>query len=202
MAARKAGRGWEGGAAPARARASAPCLCRRLAPGAKGRNRDQLCKPAGTAWQDHDELALPKGDLAEAVNRQRAAIAAKQAEIKRAKARVRDARARRAREQLDTNTHAPDLTGLNHDRDMVFPVERLRVEMFNTTAGTVGFTTANGGSGLVAWLFRDALLERIDSEIEQMIGADEGMAPSEQEVVASRLEGKLMELERLDAEMT
>jgi len=161
-------------------------------------------RPGGTTWHDADEPALPNGELVELITRQRVAIADKKAEIERlASATVTRADAKRlAREQLDAITRAPDLTGLKHGLDMLFPVERLRVEMFNTTGGALGFTSANDGSGLMAWLFCDELLQRIDTEVDAMIGAKEGMTATEREKMISKLEADLMDLERVDAEMT
>jgi hypothetical protein len=96
----------------------------------------------------------------------------------------------------------PDLTGLKYGRDIAFPVERLQVRMYNASGGAVGFTSANDGAGLLVWLFRDALLQRIDAEVDVMIGAREGLAPDAREKVISRLGVELMDLERVDAEAT
>jgi hypothetical protein len=161
-------------------------------------------RPAGTTWRDAEEPAIPKGDLGEAIQRQREAIRAKQAEIARiAKAPVtREVAKQHARDQLAAMARPPDLSGLKFGRDIVFPIERLQVEVHNSGGGTVGFAATNDGSGLVAWLFRDQLLQRIDAEVDKVIGAKEGMTPDERQVVVARLEGELMDLERLDVALT
>jgi hypothetical protein len=161
-------------------------------------------KPPGTTWQDHIELVLPKGDLSEHIQRQRSVISAKKLEIERAArtTTTREHAKRHAREQLDAIARPPDLTGLKHGRDIVLPAERLQVQMYNTSGGAVGFTSANDGAGLLAWLFRDQLLQRIDAEVDAMIGTKEGVTPEQREKVIARLEGELMDLERLDVEMT
>jgi hypothetical protein len=161
-------------------------------------------KPAGTTWQDHDELVLPKGDLVEAIKQTRVAIADKKSEIEHIGRSpvTRQFAKRRAVEQLDAMARPPDLTGLKYGRDIAFPVERLQVRMYNASGGAVGFTSANDGAGLLVWLFRDALLQRIDAEVDVMIGAREGLEPDAREKVISRLGVELMDLERVDAEAT
>jgi hypothetical protein len=182
-------------------RSPAYTVASRLAARAEQEIRD---KPPGATWQDTDEVALPKGDLSEHIQRQRAAITAKKGEIERIARTVvtREYAKRHVREQLDTLARPPDLTGLKHGRVAVLPVEQLRVQMYNASGGAVGFTSANDGAGLLAWLFRDQLLQRIDSEVDAMIGAKEGMTPEQREKVIARLGVELMDLERLDAEMT
>lgn len=55
--------------------------------------------------------------------------------------------------------------------------------------------------GLGAWLFRDQLLQRIDADVDMVIGFKKGMTPDERQVGIAALEGELLDLERLDAEM-
>ena len=104
------------------------------------------------------DRALPNGDLAEVIKQQRAAIADKKKEIER----HRRAPVTREKARGDGAIYTPQIivNGLAH---VVFPVDQLRV--------------ANEGLGLIAWQFRDTLLQRIDAEVGRDDRPNEGVAP-------------------------
>ena len=62
---------------------------------------------------------------------------------------------------------APSVSDLiEHDRKIVWPMQNLRSQVFNTEVPSVAFAEAHDALPLIAWLHRDALIKRHDAEID------------------------------------
>ncbi|WFU36490.1 hypothetical protein QA635_19560 [Bradyrhizobium brasilense] len=70
----------------------------------------------------------------------------------------------------------PDVTGsIEHAEPIGFPAQSRQVEIHNVPGGgAIGFSEQPNSIGLIAWLFKDALIAALDREIDE--AADDGEA--------------------------
>ena len=132
-------------------------------------------QPAGTVLQDFDggpEPRLVKGEsITDAIQRLchrgrelRAAINRNtSAPFPSAYAK---AQMRRQIEQLAERGAASVSSLVEHDSPVEFPTTQLMVSVRNATPGAVGFLDVTDTLALFAWMRRDALIKRLDAEID------------------------------------
>ncbi|MGX1353003.1 hypothetical protein AB7M49_006612 [Bradyrhizobium elkanii] len=82
------------------------------------------------------------------------------------------------REQIEqlAETGRPDATAaVEHNEPIGFPAQSRQVEIHNVPGGgAIGFSEQPNSIGLIAWLFKDALIAALDREIDE--AADDGEA--------------------------
>ena len=86
------------------------------------------------------------------------------------------------------------------DGPLEFPREMLRVTVANAPAGATGFGEVINPVALVAWIHREALLARIDAEIDALCGDDKAaLSPADRERRTSEVASPLLDAERQEA---
>jgi hypothetical protein len=74
---------------------------------------------------------------------------------------------RRMRETVEALAQAPDVTTLiEFDRDIAWPTMRVQSSVYNTGTPAIAFAEVPDTVALLAWAFRDALIARLDAEID------------------------------------
>ncbi|WP_141713676.1 hypothetical protein [Bradyrhizobium elkanii] len=138
-------------------------------------------RPAGTVAQTV-EIEVPnfKGNVLDAIEARRRRL--RELESDRARCRAApwpSATAKaRMREQIETLAESgrPDATApVEHNEPIGFPTQSRQVEIYNVPgAAAIGFVEQPNSIGLIAWLFKDALIAALDREIDE--AADDGEA--------------------------
>src|SRR5262245_6174466 len=131
-------------------------------------------RPSGTTLEVIETpVKLGKGEgVLDAISRERrlaSEIAAKRDAIARRPYPLADCK-RRAREILDEAgaRGAIDVAPLvRHFRDFVFPTQRVKVDIIGADRPTVGLAhEVHDGTALAAWVFKDALIKKLDVAID------------------------------------
>jgi hypothetical protein len=162
-------------------------------------------RPGGTSLAEYDDGPEPKPNKGETILDAVARLRRRGRELRADAARIAASqfpaaytkeKMRRQIAQL-AEQGCPDVSLLvEHDRDITFPTQRLTSEVHGEHR-QLAFTQVADGTGLVAWMFQDALVERLDALIDAEM--DTGATPlshEERERRTAEVLGDLLSVER------
>jgi len=78
------------------------------------------------------------------------------------------------------------------DREVVWPVQNLRANVFNTGTPAIGYAEAPDTLAVLAWLHKDALIKRFDAEADDKAA----LSIEAREPQAAEIQGDLLAVER------
>ena len=88
---------------------------------------------------------------------------------------------------------------VEHDGDIEFPTLRLRALVHNATPGAVVFHEAADTVALTCWLHKDALIKRLDAEIDAEADDKNALSPEMREQRAAAVQLDLLAAERSES---
>jgi len=167
-------------------------------------------RPPGTVLQDHEvevpKLAKGENSLLDAIERLRR----RGRELKADLHRIRSAPfpssycKQRMRAQIEALAMqgAPDVANLiEHDRPIVWPTQRVQSQVFSADPA-LAFAEIEAAVPLIAWLFKDALIKRLDAEIDTEADDATALSHVEREKREAEVMGDLLATERDEAALT
>jgi hypothetical protein len=132
-------------------------------------------RPGGTTLEDakkevEPKLAKNESGLLDAIENRRRRVRELKADLHRiasapfpsnhCKAQMR------AQIEALVQRGAPDVSLLiEHDREIIWPMQSLQSEVYNAQPGATAFAKTPDTSALLAWLFKDQLIAALDAEI-------------------------------------
>jgi hypothetical protein len=110
----------------------------------------------------------------------------------------------RVREQIElVAPRCPDVTLIvEHDGEIIWPMMRVRSQVFNAQPGAVAFAEVPDTLGLFVWLHRDALLAKLDAEIDTEGDDRVALSHEQRQQREAEVQGDLLEIERQEATLT
>jgi hypothetical protein len=163
-------------------------------------------RPGGTALQEYDgpEPKLLKGetvtDAIERLRRRGRELKADQHRIRSAPFPSSHAKAQvRAQIEALAQQGAPSVSNLiEHDRPISWPTQVLRSAVHAETP-SIAFAEVHGVLPVIAWLHRDALIARLDAEIDAEADDAGALTHEERQRQEAEVMGDLLEIERQEA---
>jgi hypothetical protein len=87
---------------------------------------------------------------------------------------------------------------IEHDRKIIWPMARLKSEVF-AEQRALAFTEAVDPLALFAWLHKDALIKRLDAEIDSEADDAAALSHADRELRTAEVMGDILEQDRLEA---
>jgi hypothetical protein len=106
---------------------------------------------------------------------------------------------RRMREQVEALAMrgTPDVTLIvEHDDKLTWPMQRVQSQVFDAQPGAVAFAEVPDTLGLFAWLHHDALIKRLDAEIDAESDDAAALSDEARQVANSEAMADLLAVER------
>ncbi len=163
-------------------------------------------RPPATALEEFDgpELKLKAESIADAIERLRRRGRELKADIHRiqsapfpssyAKAQMR------AQIEALAMLGAPDVADLiEHARKIVFQTQRLQSSVYNTEKPAIAFAEVSDAVALLAWLHRDAMIKRLDAEIDAEADDAAALTHEQRQQREAEVIGDILVVERDEA---
>jgi hypothetical protein len=165
-------------------------------------------RPSGTVLQDHEvePPTLVKGEssILDAIENRRRRVRELRADLKRisdspfssahAKAQMR------AQIEALAQRGAPNVADLiEHDRQIEFATTRVQSDVIGAEARGIAFHQATDALAVVAWMFKDALVKRLDAEIDAEADDKAAMSHEARQKAEAEVMGDLLDIERQEA---
>jgi hypothetical protein len=94
----------------------------------------------------------------------------------------------------------PDVSMMvEHDGGLVWPLTRLRSEVIGAEQRALAFTEVPDAVALIAWLHKDALIKRLDAEIDTESDDAASLSHADREVRIAEAQADLLDIERQEA---
>ena len=91
----------------------------------------------------------------------------------------------------------PDVTSLiEHDRDIAWPTIRVQSAVYNTGTPAIAFAEVPDTVALLAWAFKDALIARLDAEIDAEADDAAALTHEQRQQREAEAQGDLLAIER------
>jgi hypothetical protein len=90
---------------------------------------------------------------------------------------------------------------LEHDAPLEFPTTLLRSDVVRSAAPALAFGEVPDVLGVVAWLHRDALIKRLDAEIDAEADDKEALSHADRQKRSAEVLSDLLEVERHEASL-
>jgi hypothetical protein len=98
----------------------------------------------------------------------------------------------------------PDVGNLieHHDRPIIWPKQQVRGTVYNASPGAISFTDFDAAIPLLVWLHKDALIKRLDAEIDAESDDAAALSHEERQRREAEAQGDLSSVERDEAALT
>ena len=83
---------------------------------------------------------------------------------------------------------------IEHDREIAWPTHTLRSEVHNTQVPSVAFAEVHGVLPVIAWLHKDALIARLDAEINTEADDKSALTHEARQKAEAEVMGDLLKL--------
>jgi hypothetical protein len=88
---------------------------------------------------------------------------------------------------------------LEHDRDIVWPTQMLRSDVRGGDHPALAFAEVHGVLPILAWLQKEALIKRLDAEIDAEADDDAALTHEARQQREAEVQGDLLDIERQEA---
>jgi hypothetical protein len=163
-------------------------------------------RPAGTALEDFDgpKPTLIKNEtVVDAVERLRRRVRELRADLHSIESapypsKYVKARMRAAVEAL--SQQGPHVSMMvEHDGGLIWPMTHLRSEVLGAEHPALAFTEVPDAVALMAWLHKDALIKRLDAEIDTESDDPASLSHADREARTAETQADLLDVERTEA---
>ncbi|MCK1669670.1 hypothetical protein [Bradyrhizobium sp. 153] len=168
------------------------------------RNIEQMitARPAGTVGR-MIEIERPsfKGDLIDAIERRRARARELRADEARARCAPRPSAVRKAAmvaqvEALAEQGRPDAASSIEHGEPIEWPLANWQFEVHNVAPGAVAFGRLIDPKALIAWLFKDQLIDRLSVEIDECADDEAALGDEERRERITQILADLLFVER------
>ena len=161
--------------------------------------------PAGNVLHDDDDAEPPKlvkgESVTDAVERLRRRVRELKADLHRIRSSPFPSSyaKTRMRAQIDALAMqgAPNVSDLvEHDRQIIFPTQQLRSQVYNTEIPSIAFADAHDTVPLIAWLFKPAMIAALEREIDTEADDKSALTHEARQQQEAEVQGDLLAVER------
>ena len=85
---------------------------------------------------------------------------------------------------------------VEHDREIVWPEQSIRAQVFNTGTPAVAYAEVPATVALLAWVHKDALINRLEAEIDGESDDKNALGHEERQKREAEVMGDLLAIER------
>jgi hypothetical protein len=164
-------------------------------------------RPQGVVMHDHETEMPPlqKGEsVLDGVERHRRRIRELRADLHRVASAQFPSNYTKAQMRrqfaLLAERGAPDVTPLVElDGKVAFPMMRLQATVIGSTERSLAFTETVDAAALTVWLHHDALVKRLDAEIDSESDDKNALTPEQREIRTSEIMNDILATERAES---
>ena len=89
---------------------------------------------------------------------------------------------------------------VEHDGELIWPMTSLRAQVIGAEQRALAFTETADAVALVAWVHKDALIKRLDAEIDSESDDPASLSHADREVRIAEAQAALLDVERRETE--